>query len=93
MGEISCYFDEATAYADPESEALIQEAVGRLVSGKTLFVVTHRLSTIQNADQILVRLNMSKRGEKVQTGQIIFFAFIMMSNRIAPTAFLFLNYG
>ncbi|MGC6173022.1 ABC transporter ATP-binding protein [Lacrimispora sp. 38-1] len=46
--------DEATAYADPESEALIQEAVGRLVRGKTLIVVAHRLSTIQNADQILV---------------------------------------
>lgn len=46
--------DEATAYADPESEALIQEAVGRLVQGKTLIVVAHRLSTIQNANQILV---------------------------------------
>ena len=46
--------DEATAYADPESEALIQEAVGRLVQGKTLVVVAHRLSTIQNANQILV---------------------------------------
>jgi ATP-binding cassette subfamily B protein IrtA len=46
--------DEATAYADPESEALIQEAVGRLVKGKTLIVVAHRLSTIQNAHQILV---------------------------------------
>lgn len=46
--------DEATAYADPESEALIQEAVGRLVRGKTLIVVAHRLSTIQNSNQILV---------------------------------------
>lgn len=46
--------DEATAYADPESEAQIQEAVGRLVRGKTLIVVAHRLSTIQNAQQILV---------------------------------------
>ena len=46
--------DEATAYADPESEAQIQEAVGRLVKGKTLIVVAHRLSTIQNAQQILV---------------------------------------
>lgn len=46
--------DEATAYADPESEVLIQEAVGRLVQGKTLIVVAHRLSTIQNAHQILV---------------------------------------
>ena len=46
--------DEATAYADPESEALIQQAVGNLVKGKTLIVVAHRLSTIQNAEQILV---------------------------------------
>jgi len=46
--------DEATAYADPESEASIQEAVGRLVQGKTLIVVAHRLATIQNARQILV---------------------------------------
>lgn len=46
--------DEATAFADPESEAQIQEAVGRLVKGKTLIVVAHRLSTIQNADKILV---------------------------------------
>ncbi len=46
--------DEATAYADPESEAQIQEAVGRLVQGKTLIVVAHRLSTIQYAGQILV---------------------------------------
>ncbi len=46
--------DEATAYADPESEAAIQEAVGKLVAGKTLIVVAHRLSTIQNANQILI---------------------------------------
>ena len=46
--------DEATAYADPESESLIQQAIGKLVKGKTLIVVAHRLSTIRNADQILV---------------------------------------
>lgn len=46
--------DEATAYADPESEAQIQEAIGRLVRGKTLVVVAHRLATVRNADQILV---------------------------------------
>lgn len=46
--------DEATAYADPESESLIQQAIGKLVQGKTLIVVAHRLSTIRNAQQILV---------------------------------------
>lgn len=46
--------DEATAYADPESEALIQESVARLVRGKTLIVIAHRLSTIADADQIAV---------------------------------------
>ena len=46
--------DEATAYADPQSEAQIQQAVNRLVHGKTLIVIAHRLSTIQNADQIMV---------------------------------------
>lgn len=46
--------DEATAYADPENEALVERAVGRLVEGKTLVVIAHRLSTIRYADQILV---------------------------------------
>ena len=46
--------DEATAYADPESEALIQQSVARLVRGKTLIVIAHRLSTIADADQIAV---------------------------------------
>lgn len=46
--------DEATAYADPENEALVERAVGRLVEGKTLVVIAHRLSTIRHAQQILV---------------------------------------
>ncbi len=46
--------DEATAYADPESESLIQQAIGKLVKGKTLVVVAHRLSTIRSAAQIIV---------------------------------------
>lgn len=46
--------DEATAYTDPENEALIQEAVSRLVAGKTLILIAHRLSTITDADQIVV---------------------------------------
>ena len=46
--------DEATAYTDPENEAIIQESVARLVRGKTLIVIAHRLSTIADADQIVV---------------------------------------
>ena len=46
--------DEATAYTDPENEAVIQEAVSKLVQGKTLIVIAHRLSTIINSDKIVV---------------------------------------
>ena len=46
--------DEATAYTDPENEAIIEESVGRMVRGKTLIVIAHRLSTIQGADHIVV---------------------------------------
>lgn len=46
--------DEATAYTDPENEAIIQQSVARLVRGKTLIVIAHRLSTIVDADQIAV---------------------------------------
>lgn len=46
--------DEATAYADPESEAEVESAVAKLVAGKTLVVIAHRLSTVQNADKIVV---------------------------------------
>lgn len=46
--------DEATAYADPESEAEVESAVAKLVAGKTLIVIAHRLSTIQDADKIVV---------------------------------------
>ena len=46
--------DEATAYTDPENEAVIQESVAKLVKGKTLIVIAHRLSTIKDADRIYV---------------------------------------
>ncbi len=46
--------DEATAYTDPENEALVQKSVAKLVVGKTLIVIAHRLSTIVSSDQIIV---------------------------------------
>jgi subfamily B ATP-binding cassette protein MsbA len=46
--------DEATSALDNESEVLVQDALDRLMKGRTTFVVAHRLSTIQRADQILV---------------------------------------
>ncbi|WP_345588385.1 ABC transporter ATP-binding protein [Streptomyces marokkonensis] len=46
--------DEATAYADPHSEALIQDALSALAAGRTLLVIAHRLSTVRSADRIVV---------------------------------------
>lgn len=49
--------DEATAFTDPENEAVIQASINELVQGKTLIVIAHRLSTITAADKILVMDN------------------------------------
>src|SRR5690606_4967970 len=46
--------DEATSALDAESEALVQEALERVMKGRTCFIIAHRLSTIRNADRILV---------------------------------------
>lgn len=46
--------DEATSYTDPENEAVIQSALAKLIQGKTLLVIAHRLTTIADADCIFV---------------------------------------
>jgi ATP-binding cassette subfamily B protein len=57
--------DEATSYADPENEGKIVEALSHLIQNKTVIVIAHRLSTVVDADQILVIDN----GQIVQTGR------------------------
>ena len=46
--------DEATAFADPENESLIQKAFATLAKGRTVIMIAHRLSTVVNADEIIV---------------------------------------
>lgn len=56
--------DEATSALDSESEALVQEALERIVEGRTVFVIAHRLATVRRADRILVM----ERGQIVEAG-------------------------
>lgn len=56
--------DEATAFADPENEALIQKAFARLTKGRTVIMIAHRLSTVVGADKILVLDN----GQLIEQG-------------------------
>jgi ATP-binding cassette subfamily B protein len=56
--------DEATSALDSESETLVQEALDRLMKGRTVFVIAHRLATVRGADRILVLEN----GQVVEAG-------------------------
>ncbi|WP_127082825.1 ABC transporter ATP-binding protein [Dulcicalothrix desertica] len=56
--------DEATSALDSESEALVQEALERLMEGRTVFVIAHRLSTVRKSDRILVL----EKGQIVESG-------------------------
>ncbi len=61
--------DEATAFADPENEALIQKAFSRLMRGRTVIMIAHRLSTVVRADKILV-LEEGKIAEQGTHGEL-----------------------
>ena len=56
--------DEATAYSDPDNEAVIQESIGNLIKNKTVIMIAHRLSTIVNANKIVV----VDRGKIIEQG-------------------------
>lgn len=57
--------DEATAFSDPENEYLIQKAFEKLMGGKTVIMIAHRLSTVRGADKILVM----EKGHLVEEGK------------------------
>jgi ATP-binding cassette subfamily B protein len=56
--------DEATSALDAESESLVQEALQRLMQGRTVFIIAHRLATIRNSDRIIVL----EQGQIVESG-------------------------
>jgi len=56
--------DEATSALDAESESLVQEALQRLMQGRTVFIIAHRLATIRNCDRIIVL----EQGQIVESG-------------------------
>lgn len=62
--EILLILDEATANVDTETEELIQDALAKLMEGRTSILIAHRLSTIQNVDHIMVM----RKGELIETG-------------------------
>ena len=54
INELAILLDEATASLDPENEVLVQKAIAKLIEGKTVIMIAHRLRTVVDADQMFV---------------------------------------
>jgi len=81
--------DEATSALDTQSEALVKQALDRLMAGRTVFVIAHRLSTIQNADKIVVLekgnvVEMGRHEELVERGGL--YSMLYAQTRALETA-------
>lgn len=76
--------DEATSSVDVETERQIQEAIGRLVEGRTTFAIAHRLSTLRNADRLIVldRGEIAEMGthEELMARQSVFYSLVQAQN-------------
>ena len=64
LASAALILDEATSALDSESEALVQEALERLMEKRTVFIIAHRLSTVRRCDRILVL----EQGQIVESG-------------------------
>ena len=66
------FFDEATSALDSKNERIVMENLSEILKGKTVFVIAHRLSTVKNADQIVV-IDQGKIVEQGTHGQLVDF--------------------
>lgn len=69
--------DEATSALDAESEHLVQEAIERAMVNRTVLVIAHRLSTVRNADLVIV-IDHGTIVEQVNSNRILCFCFLKM---------------
>ena len=79
--------DEATASVDTETEQQIQEALGRLIKNRTTFAIAHRLSTLKNADRIMVidqgKLAELGTHEELMNKKGIYYRLVMAQNEMS----------
>lgn len=77
--------DEATSSIDPQTEGLIQKGLNALLKGRTSFIVAHRLSTIQNSDQIffIANKNIAEKGnhESLMKKEGLYYNMVMSSSK------------